>query len=72
MGSFSIWHWLIVFLYIPLVAIYHLPTSLAIYRKTDNALIVQIINVFLGWTIVGWVVALVMALSSKKLQSESR
>lgn len=72
MGSFSIWHWLIVFLYIPLVAIYHLPTSLAIYRKTDKALIVQIINVFLGWTIVGWVVALVMALSSKKLQSESR
>lgn len=67
MGSFSIWHWLMALMYLPLLAFYHAPTTVAIIRKSDKALIVQLINVFLGWTIIGWVIALIIALQRPKV-----
>jgi hypothetical protein len=47
-----------------LFAMYWLPTIIAIVRRTPSALGVATINFFLGWTIIGWIVALVMALAA--------
>ena len=44
---------------------YMLPSSIAIVRKVRNVGSIIVINFFLGWTLMGWVVALAMAASSK-------
>lgn len=66
MGSFSIWHWLIMFVVgVPIIAIYNLPTMIAIYRRNENAMAVHLLNIFLGWTLIGWVAALILAVQSR-------
>ena len=45
---------------------YFVPTFVAMYRSMPNKGSVIVVNVFLGWTFVGWVVALAMACGSKK------
>ena len=45
--------------------LYFLPTIVAVSRSVPNVGSVAVINVFLGWTFVGWVVALAMAARSK-------
>jgi hypothetical protein len=44
-----------------LLALYFTPTIVAVGRKVVNTGSVVVINLFLGWTLVGWVVALAMA-----------
>lgn len=46
------------------LVLYFIPTIIAIVRKAPNLGLVIVINLFLGWTLIGWVVALVMAASS--------
>ncbi len=50
-----------IFLYI-----YFLPTILAIENNKDNALILYICNLILGFTVIGWIVTLIMSLPSDK------
>jgi hypothetical protein len=45
-----------------LVALYFVPTIVAFNRNVVNKWSVAVINGFLGWTLLGWVVALAMAL----------
>jgi len=45
-------------------ALYFLPAIIAALRHTHNATGILLVNIFLGWTVVGWVVALFMALFS--------
>ena len=47
-----------------LFVMYWLPTIIAVLRRTPSALGVATVNFFLGWTIIGWVVALFMALAA--------
>ncbi len=44
------------------LALYFLPTIIAIARHHRNLLAIILINVFLGWTGVGWLVALIWAI----------
>jgi hypothetical protein len=44
--------------------LYWLPTVVAIIRRTPSALGVAAINFFLGWTVIGWIVALILALAA--------
>ena len=46
--------------------IYFIPTIAAYAGKHHNRVPVFVINFFLGWTFIGWVVALAMASTSKK------
>ena len=48
------------------LALYFLPTFVAAKRETENAGAVFVINLFLGWTFLGWIVALAMAAGGKK------
>jgi uncharacterized protein YqhQ len=47
-----------------LFVMYWLPTIIAVLRRTPFALSVAAVNFFLGWTIIGWFVALIMALAA--------
>ena len=38
---------------------YFLPSIIAMYRGKSNTFAIILLNVFLGWTFVGWIVALV-------------
>jgi hypothetical protein len=46
------------------IALYLLPTIVAIFRDHPNALGIFILNLFLGWTFVFWVAALVWSVLS--------
>ena len=59
MGSFSIFHWIVVL--IVLSPVYLAPTIVASVRKHDQLPILVVINVLLGWTGIGWLIALVWA-----------
>jgi len=47
-----------------LFCFYFFPTIIAVLRSRHNAGAIFLLNLFLGWTLVGWVVALVWAVSS--------
>ncbi len=47
---------------------YFLPTIVAMSRKVTNTGSVFVINFFLGWSLIGWVVALAMAVRTKTLR----
>jgi hypothetical protein len=51
-----------------LFAMYWLPTLVAIIRQTHVALGVAVVNFFLGWTVIGWIIALVWALAAGPAQ----
>lgn len=44
-----------------LLAAYLFPTLVALGRGKKNAAAIGVLNLFLGWTFIGWVVALVWA-----------
>lgn len=48
------------------LAIYFLPTIIAFWRGHHQRGAVLAINLFLGWTLLGWVVALAMAMSAHR------
>jgi Superinfection immunity protein len=45
------------------VLLYLLPTLVASRRNARNMGSVAVINILLGWTVIGWVVALAMAVA---------
>lgn len=53
------------------IGLYFLPTIVAITRKVTNQGSVAVINFFLGWTLIGWVVALAMACRTSSLVRDS-
>jgi hypothetical protein len=48
------------------LAIYFLPTMIAWYRDSPVAGSVTVVNLFLGWTFIGWVVSLAMAVGGRR------
>ena len=65
MGGLSIWHILIVLIVFPaLVAMAFLPSIIAFARRHQNRAAILVLNIFLGWTFVGWVIALVWAFTA--------
>lgn len=44
--------------------LYFLPAIIAAVRHTHNSGAILLLNIFLGWTLIGWVIALIMALTS--------
>lgn len=46
------------------VGLYFLPSILAAARQTHNATGIFLLNLFLGWTGIGWLIAFILALCS--------
>ena len=51
------------------IALYFLPLIVAVARNHHNGAGISILNLFLGWTLTDWVVALVWSVSAKDPQS---
>lgn len=49
---------------IPAVILYVLPCFIAFRRKHRNRTAILVTNLFVGWTFIGWVVALIWASTS--------
>jgi hypothetical protein len=58
------------FLLIVLVFLYFLPALLANGRKHPNFAPIFIVNLFFGWTLLGWVICLAWSLSQVKKNAE--
>ena len=52
-----------IFVFMCSLAFYFLPTIIAIVRRQRNALAIFLLNFFLGWTFIAWVVALVWSVT---------
>ena len=48
------------------IALYFLPTFIAHRRHHHQFTSILVLNIFLGWTFIGWVVCLAMSLSSRR------
>jgi hypothetical protein len=46
------------------IGLYFLPAIIAALRHTHNSGGILLLNLFFGWTLIGWFIALLMALSS--------
>ncbi|OHA58824.1 MAG: hypothetical protein A2571_00360 [Candidatus Vogelbacteria bacterium RIFOXYD1_FULL_44_32] len=51
---------------IAVIGLYFAPSIGAFYDKKDNAWAIFALNLFLGWTFIGWVVALIWSLTEEK------
>ena len=49
------------------LAAYFLPTIVAIARHKTNLMGIVLVNFFLGWSVIGWIVALVWAVSTERV-----
>ncbi len=52
-------------LWAALIIGYWVPTIIALVRHVPNKGSVIVVNLFLGWTLIGWIVALAMACRSR-------
>lgn len=51
------------------LALYFLPSIVALWRRVINRGSVVVVNFFLGWTLLGWVIALAMACRTRTTRS---
>jgi len=51
-----------ILLVVLIFTIYFLPTLIAFLRQHKNKLAIFLLNLLLGWTVLGWVVSLVWSL----------
>lgn len=51
------------------IGLYFLPTIVAVSRKVTNQGSIFVINFFLGWSFIGWVVALAMACRTSNMSA---
>lgn len=53
-----------VIVYLALIVLYFIPTIIADSRNSIHKVSIFILNLFLGWTFLGWLVSLIWAFSS--------
>jgi hypothetical protein len=53
------------------LALYFVPTIIACYRNHARLPAIVALNIFLGWTFVGWIGALVWAFAGRTLRSQA-
>ena len=58
---------LLFFLTVP----YFVPTIIAMVRHKTNLLAIFMVNLLLGWTIIGWIVALVWAVAKETVDVQA-
>jgi hypothetical protein len=49
-------------------AVYFFPWIVAAIKENRNTTAIAVLNLFLGWTLIGWVIALVWACTNEKSQ----
>jgi hypothetical protein len=62
-----LWLLLVLLGWAALICVYVAPTVVAFRRNVVNKWSVGVINILLGWTLIGWAVALAMAVRTEKV-----
>lgn len=55
-----------------LVAVYFVPSLVGVTRQHHNLGSIVVLNLFLGWTVIGWVLALAMSASATQTKERAR
>jgi hypothetical protein len=58
-------HFLFALFLLPFGALHFLPTIVAAIRQSRHTFAIFLLNLFFGWTVVGWIVAMVWAAVSE-------
>lgn len=66
LSNFAMAEFLSYFVLPALIAVYFLPSLIASKRDHHQGGAIVMINLFLGWTLIGWVLALAMSMSAVK------
>lgn len=53
-----------------IIGLYFLPTIVAVVRRAPNAASVAVVDIFLGWTVIGWIIALAMAVRDRTVATD--
>lgn len=61
----------IVIISIIFLAIYIIPTIVANIRKHSQKTQILILNIFLGWSFIGWVIALIWAFKNENINNNN-
>lgn len=59
------WQYVLILFFILFIS-YFIPTFVAYNRKKSNTVLIFALNLFLGWSLIGWLAALIWALSNKE------
>lgn len=51
------------------VILYFIPLMIAVFRSHPNAVAISLLNLLLGWTLLGWIGALIWSVLAKKPSS---
>ncbi len=62
--------WTLVFLVVGVI--YALPMFIAAYRHDRHETAIDVLDLYGGWTVVGWLIALVWSLTDKVRQADAR
>jgi len=60
------WEILLIINIVVIQLIYYLPSLVTIVRKRPDILKIFLFNMLLGWTIIGWILALMWSLKNHK------
>lgn len=72
MGNLGLPEFLVLLLFGAACLLYVLPTIIAAFRQKANVAPIILVNVLLGWTFIGWIVAMVWALSTQAIDAPPR
>jgi len=54
----------LIIVFLPTIAVYCLPTFIAVFRKHPNRRAIIWVNMLLGWSLIGWIVTMIWALTT--------
>ncbi len=54
------------FFLLPSLIMYFVPTIIAVARHARSTTGIILLNIFAGWTFVGWIIALIWSITSQK------
>jgi hypothetical protein len=61
------WIWIVI-----LLALYFIPAIISFYKKHKNTTAIVLLNFFLGWTLLGWVGALIWSVYKPSNNSKNK
>jgi hypothetical protein len=64
LGGLAVWQ-------IALLLLYFLPTFIAWRRRHKNLGSISLVNILIGWTILGWIAALIWSLVDSRKQQRA-
>ena len=59
------------FLILAVIFVYFIPTIIAVSREHHNKAAISILNILLGWMLLGWIVALIWSVTAVNKPAQS-